>query len=222
MRGISTIGAIVAAGLLVVAAWVHGASTQRWRLSPAQAERVARLHALEIRFADWRPTLLTTEELPPHERSRATARHYGPAHSGEGAVVTLISGPPGAVTIHTPDVCYPASGYRVLSGPRRQTITLPDGTAAAYYVADFEKRSATQRERVRVRWSWSSSGIWSAPDRPRWQFARQLQLAPVLFKLYVATPLAEDEQASQREDDETIQAFTQAVLSQYAAALSRP
>jgi hypothetical protein len=222
MRGIRAIGAIVAAGLLVVAAWVHGASTQRWRLPPAQADRVERLHALEIRFADWRPTLLTTEELPPHEKSRATARHYGPAHSGEGAVVTLISGPPGAVTIHTPDVCYPASGYRVLAGPRRQTVTLPDGTVAAYYVADFEKRSATQRERVRVRWSWSDSGTWSAPDRPRWQFARQLHLAPVLFKLYVATPLAGDESASPREDDETIRAFTLAALSQYAAALSRP
>jgi hypothetical protein len=216
------IGVVVAAGLVVAAAWVHGSSTQRWSLPPLQLERVERLHALEIRFADWRPTLLTTAELPPHERSRATARHYSPAHSGEGAVVTLISGPPGAVTIHTPDVCYPASGYRVLAAPRRQAVTLPDGTSASWYVADFEKRTATQRERVRVRWTWSDSGHWSAPDRPRWHFARQFQFAPVLFKLYIATPLGEDEQASQREDPETIRAFTLATLSQYAAALSRP
>lgn len=215
-------GWIVAIGLIVAAALGHGWGSQRWNLATPQAQRVERLHALEIRFADWRPVVLTTEELPPHERSRATARHYGPSTGSDGAVVTLISGPPGAVTTHTPDVCYPASGYRILRGPRREVITLPDGTAAEYYVADFEKRTATQQERVRVRWSWSDNGSWLAPERPRWQFARRLQLAPVLFKLYIASPLPEGEETSRLVDSEALQSFTRAVFAQYARALAQP
>lgn len=217
-----TTGWVAAVGLVTAAALVHGQSTQRWRLPASQAERVERLHTLEVRFADWRSTPLATEELPPHERSRASARHYAPPQGRLGAVVTLISGPPGAVTIHTPDVCYPASGYRILSGPCREMLSLPDGSSAAYYVADFEKRTATQRERVRVRWSWSDDGAWLAPDRPRWQFARRLQMAPVLFKLYVATPLPEEEESPRHEDHDAVRAFTRAVFAQYAAALARP
>jgi hypothetical protein len=213
---------LVAMGLIIAGALVHGASTQRWQLPQVQASRVERLHALEIRFGDWQPTPLTTEQLPPHERSRATVRHYAPRQGPPGAIVTLISGPPGAVTIHTPDVCYPASGYRLLRGPTRETLPLPDGAVAQYYVADFEKRSATQLERVRVRWSWSDQGTWQAPEWPRWQFARRLQLAPVLYKLYIATPLGETADAPQTADDELVREFLRAVFAQYAAALAHP
>jgi hypothetical protein len=69
-----------------------------------------------------------------------------------------------------------------------------------------------------VRWAWTTDGTWIAPDNPRWQFAKQLNAVPVLFKLYVATPLPEpdaDEKVS--EDDAQTKLFIAAAWAQFSA-----
>ena len=120
-----------------------------------------RLHALEVRFQDWQPTVVPME-MPTNERSTATARSYQSVSTGRTGVVTIISGIPGSVSTHTPDVCYVGSGYKLLRGPNKETIQLPGGASATVYTADFEKKSATKADRVRVRWAWSTDGAWLA------------------------------------------------------------
>src|SRR5688572_23618018 len=115
---------VVAAGLILGAALVHGAVTQRWAVFAPDPARTERLHALEVRFEDWQPTEVPTE-MPTNERSTATSRRYLSAAGGQSAVVTLISGIPGSVSTHTPDVCYVGSGYKVLRAPRKETLELP-------------------------------------------------------------------------------------------------
>ena len=111
------------------------------------------------------------------------------------------------------------SGYRILRGPAKETVALPGGGTAEVYAADFEKRSATKADRVRVRWAWSTDGAWVAPDNPRWQFARRLNSVPVLYKLYVATPLPEpDGEEKVHEEDPATKAFVSFAWGQFAAA----
>jgi hypothetical protein len=208
---------LVAAGLILGAALIQGAVTQRWSVFAPDPARTERLHALEIRFEDWQPTEVPTE-MPTNERSTATARRYLSASSGQSAVVTIISGIPGSVSTHTPDVCYVGSGYRCLRGPRKETAQLPGGATAEIYTADFEKKNATKVDRVRIRWAWSTDGTWVAPDSPRWQFAKQLNAVPVLYKLYVATPLPELDEGLTHEDDPATKAFVAAAWAQFAAA----
>jgi hypothetical protein len=208
---------LVVAGLIVVAALGHGAVTQRWNVFAPDPALTNRLHALEVRFEDWQPTVVPTE-MPTNERSSATARRYVSVSRGRSAVVTLISGIPGSVSTHTPDVCYVGSGYQMLRGPRKDTLPLPSGETVTFYIADFEKKTASQMERVRIRWAWTTDGSWIAPDNPRWQFARQLSAAPELFKLYVATPLPEGDSDSVPEDDPATQAFVIAAWSQFTNA----
>jgi hypothetical protein len=62
--------------------------------------------------------------------------------------------------------------------------------------------------------------VWEAPDNPRWQFAAQLARVPVLYKVYVVTPLPE-ETDERPEDDATARAFAAAAFAQYAAAFAR-
>src|SRR5262249_52157220 len=207
----------VTAGLILAAALVHGAVTQRWAVFAPDPARTDRLHSLEVRFGDWQPTEIPTE-MPTNERSTATARRYMSAATGQSAVVTIISGIPGSVSTHTPDVCYVGSGYKTLRGPLKETLELPGGVTVTYYTADFEKKTATKAERVRVRWAWSTDGTWIAPDSPRWQFARPLNAVPVLYKLYVATPLPEAEGDGVPEDDPATKAFVAAAWTQFAAA----
>ena len=210
---------VVVLGLIVCGALVHGAVTQRWSVFEANPDRTARLHALEIRYGDWHPAAVPTE-MPLNERSTGTSRHYT-SSSGRTAVVTVISGIPGSVATHTPDVCYPSSGYRTLRGPRKETLTLPDGQTATVYVADFEKKTQTKLDRVRVRWAWSTDGTWVAPDSPRWEFASQLSRAPVLYKVYVATPLPETDADQSPEDDPVTKGFVLATWGQYGAAFGK-
>jgi hypothetical protein len=201
--------------LVVTGALVHGSVTQRWGVFATDTELTKRLHALEVRFENWRAEEVPTE-MPLNERSTATSRRYI-APNGRTIIVSLISGIPGSVATHTPDVCYPGSGYKTLRGVRKENFTLPDGRECTCYVADFEKKTATKADRVRVRWAWMHEGAWIAPDNPRWQLAGQLR-APTLYKVYVATPLPEPEGDQVPEDDAVTKAFVAAAWSQYSAA----
>lgn len=211
---------VVVAVLVAAGALVHGAAIQRWEmLAPNQAQ-TDRVHALEVRFEDWQPTPIPTD-MPTNERSIATSRRYQSAGTGRSGAVTIISGIPGSVSTHTPDVCYPGSGYKTLRGPKKETVELPGGGTATYYVADFEKTTATRQDRVRVRWAWhTGEGAWEAPDSPRWQFAARLARVPVLYKVYVVTPLPDGDD-ERPEDDPTARAFVAAAFAQYAAGFAR-
>jgi hypothetical protein len=212
---------VVLVVLIVAGALANGAVTQRWSMFAPDQAQINRLHALEIRFQDWQPAEVPTE-MPTNERSTATSRSYQSASTGQSGVVTIISGIPGSVSTHTPDVCYVGSGYRMLRGPNKDAIALPGGGSAAVYVADFEKRSETKVDRVRVRWAWSTEGTWVAPENPRWQFAKQLNSVPVLYKLYVTTPIPELESDGKvHEDDPVTKAFVAASWAQFAAAFGK-
>jgi hypothetical protein len=206
---------VVMGALIVAGAVVHGAVTQRWQTFTPDPTVTTRLHELLVSHRDWAPAPQPVEtDMPVNERSTATARHYVSQTERKSAVVTIISGIPGSVSTHTPDVCYPGSGFKTLRGPVKETMSLPNGQTAVFYAADFEKK----QERVRVRWAWSTDGTWVAPDSPRWQFARQLAAVPVLYKVYVATPLPDDEQA---DDDPATKAFVAAAWAQYAAGFGK-
>jgi hypothetical protein len=210
---------LIIAALIVAGAVVNGAVTQRWAAFEANKDKTEELHAFELRFQDWQAEVVPTD-MPINERSTATSRHYVSRSAGRSAVVTLISGIPGSVSAHTPDICYPASGYKTLRGPKKETIDLSGGAVASMYVADFEKKTATKHDRARVRWTWAADGGWVAPDHPRWQFAAQLMKAPVLYKIYIVTALP-DEGNERPEDDATTRAFVAATLTQYGAAVAR-
>ncbi|AWM41510.1 hypothetical protein [Gemmata obscuriglobus] len=203
--------------LVVCGAFVHGAVTQRWNIVASNTARTDRLHNLEVKFEDLRSEPVDTE-MPLNERSVATSRRYFGA-GGAVAVVSFISGIPGSVATHTPDVCYPGSGYKTLRAPRKETFEV-NGVPAAVYVADFEKKTQTKVDRVRVRWAWTTDGAWVAPDNPRWQFASQLR-APTIYKVYIASSLPESD-ADGAEDDPVVKGFVAATWAQYAAECARP
>jgi hypothetical protein len=214
--------ALVAVVAVVVAgAVLNGVAVGRWEMlapNPAQTEQ---LHELVVRFEDWQATPIDTD-MPTNEASTATSRRYTSAGTGRSGAITLISGVPGSVSTHTPDVCYPGSGYKTVRAPKKETLDLPGGGAAVYYVADFEKTTATRQDRVRVRWAWTTDGReWVAPDNPRWQFAARLARVPVLYKVYVVTPLPEETEDQRPEDDATTRGFAAAAFAQYSAAFAR-
>jgi hypothetical protein len=127
-----------------------------------------------------------------------TFRRY--VHRGSGNVVTvaLMCGRPGPVSIHTPDVCYGASGYNVGS-PHR---TVVPGNNGEFWTADAVKPSATGDTKLRLYWSWNDGSGWLAAENARQTFPR----SHVLHKLYVIRELT----TPQSEENEPCLRFVQA------------
>ncbi len=196
--------------LLAAGAWVHGAATHRWEAF-APPSRADQFHAYVVQLGDYQMEEIPNE-IPLKEKSVGTTRKYYSPSRNQVVITSFISGPPGAVSTHTPDVCYPSSGYKTVREPVRETIDLPGGGKASYYVAEFEKRTATRTERQRVRWAWSADGTWDAPDRARFAYLR----APELFKLYVVTPAADGDSGGAVGDPPAVRQFVAVAFAQYA------
>lgn len=203
---------IMFAVLLLAGAAVHGAITQRFSAFAPDASCRDRMHALIVKFEDCEAKPIE-HDVPLKERSIATSKRYMSKSNSFGATTSIISGVPGAVATHTPDICYTASGYTMTRVPMRKTITLANGKQATFLYADFEKTKATQTDRVRVRWAWSTDGCWDAPDYARFAYLK----TPELFKLYVVTVLP----AETSEESSAVSGFVAAAFEQYAEALTK-
>jgi hypothetical protein len=207
---------LVVIGSIAAGAVVHGAVTQRWSVFSPDAARTERMHALVVRYPGFESSEVP-HDVPLKERSTATSRRYEAAADNMLVVTSMISGIPGAVATHTPDVCYSGSGYTTLRGPKRETVALPGGRSATFLVADFERRRAASVERQRVRWAWTADGTWDAPDYARFHYMN----VPELFKLYVVTPLpVGDAESAPADDPPPVKAFVAAAFAQYAAAMN--
>jgi hypothetical protein len=106
----------------------------------------------------------------------------------------------------------------MVKGAKRETIDLPAGGTASYFVAEFEKKTPTTFERHRVRWAWTTDGTWTAPDNPRLAFG--FPAARELFKLYVVTAVPFDAAEKNEPDTPGVKQFVAAAFGQYAGLLA--
>jgi hypothetical protein len=205
---------VLACVALAVGAVAHGAATHRWAGPAPESSAAARLHAHAVALGDYEAVEVPSD-LPLNEMSVATCRRYTSPSGRPAVVVSVTTGAAGSVATHTPDVCYVASGYKMLRPPARETLDLPGVGQVSYYVTEFEKKSATRTDRQRVRWAWSDDGVWAAPDNPRFAYLAARSLA----KVYVVTPVAEPSKlpgAKPEPDAPEVREFVAACLAQYA------
>ncbi len=200
--------------LVGAGAFVHGATTRRWSVLAPPASRAEAIHAGVLTLGEASQEDVPSE-LPVKERSRVTCRRYNFTGDPGTVVVSITSGPSGAVSTHTPDVCYPSSGYKTVQSPKKETVELPGGATANYMVAVYEKKTATSVDRQRIRWTWSTAGEWDVPSYPRLHYLR----AGELYKLYIVTPDSPREDNRSEGDTPAVRAAVAAVLLQYAGML---
>jgi hypothetical protein len=168
--------------LIVGAGLVHGSWTNRWGPSPSLAALARRFDSVPMVVGDWKATPF---DLPAGERAMAGAvacltRRYSNARRDETVSVVLLGGLPGDISIHTPEACYPAAGYTLGSSSAFKHRNGPDEHSADFRTAVATK-GGTSPSVLRIFWGWNASNGWSAPDEPRWKYAR----ATALCKIYV-------------------------------------
>ena len=112
-------------------------------------------------------------------------------------------------------MCYAGRGFQVAGKPSRKTLALPDGTAANYWSARFE-RGPTGDDALRVCWAWGLDGHWDASDSPWGEYA----LRPYLYKLYVTRRAAPTADADRAINPDPVEEFLTAFLPEVRKALS--
>src|SRR5262249_54798191 len=149
---------LLIAGFLAVSGYVHGKWTNRWSGGPAAVGRDL-LNGIEGDVGEFQAgdaIPLDPANVPKNTECRS--RRFLPLKDGRQVIVSVTSGSPGAVAVHTPDVCYLGAGYKLRGEVTRQVIPLADGGNAAFWIGDFVKTSATGTETLRVRWAWTADG----------------------------------------------------------------
>lgn len=176
------------AAILALSGAVHGYWMHRWDAFAAGTFDHSILAATTADLGEWEGAEVQPQE-ENHYRPFSVSRRYVNRLRDRTAIVSLISGIPRKVATHTPEVCYPGSGYQQKTEKVREIVKLPSGGEAAFWVAEFEKTTVTGKERLRVRWAWTLDGTWEAPDWARLHYST----SPVLHKLYVVHPVSEGE-----------------------------
>lgn len=176
---VPALAAVLATGV------VHGFWTGRWQYSAAPAEAASRLGKVPLEAGDWLGQNLEADSRLLTDAYGVLYRRYVNRRTGKAVTLYLLCGRPGPVSVHTPDVCYGASGFIVT--PLGRQACKGGGAPVKMDAAQMVKKRSSEHLRLRVFWSWSAEGPWVVPDNPRVAFARH----PVLYKLYLIRDLAQ-------------------------------
>lgn len=179
------LGVLVLVGLTVAEARISG----RFQDSTVTQEQFAALlKNVPMDIGDWHGT-----DLPVEEQVKLTAgargyvsRSYKNSITGEVVTIWLIVGHSKDVMRHTPDICYPSSGF-VTRAPENsiQSFVFDGKSMGNFYTNTFVKEDLGGRQLVRVFWSWCKPSDddkveWKAPKIVRREFGN----TPSLYKLY--------------------------------------
>jgi len=186
---------ILAMVLIVVLSAYEGLALKgRWGSRGAEAEELgARFVHVPKEFEGWKG-----EDLPVDEIVKKTAgavnyvsRRYVHASSGKAVVLWLIVGHSRDIVRHTPNICYPNSGFRQTGTQQKHHIDLGNGKEAVFYTSKFQKEDVIDRHTERVFWAWNhpDKNLWEAPENARWHYGH----ARALYKVYFTSDLRRDE-----------------------------
>lgn len=174
--------ALIGSGALIACGIVHGFWTDRWQPPVETEQAAARLDRVPLELGDWEGEVL---EVKPGQAGAGVAgciqRRYVHRKTGAAVSMFLVCGRPGPVAIHTPEVCYGASGYMVGNKSRVEMDEAGDNL----WETDAIRANATEETHLRLYWAWNGGGSWTASPDARVQFVR----SPVLHKLYVVREL---------------------------------
>jgi Protein of unknown function (DUF3485) len=166
--------------LVVLCGMVHGSLTGRWEPPASPLPLAERLGTVSMELGDWQGQALDFDGHPAGGITGQLYRRYVNKHTGGQVTVFLVCGQAGPVSVHTPDACYTAAGYRVQT-PTKITVKLDESASAQFMTAQMTKTTNADQQHLRIFWGWSARGSWQAPDDPRVAFARN----PGLYKLYL-------------------------------------
>jgi hypothetical protein len=110
-------------------------------------------------------------------------RGYLDEKSSEKASALILYGLAGSVYLHTPEICYPSSGFQLVKGPIDREITVPGVKGPVQYRwAIYMKRVGGIRRYEEAYYTFRHNGDWLADVSSRW---KRFRYQPGLFKIQI-------------------------------------
>lgn len=192
----------------------HGLWTDRWKVSNEPEASAAKLRDVATTLGEWDGQ--EAAELDPQALKIGAIvgyinRHYVNRRTGAAVSVLIVCGRPGPISVHTPDICFRGQGFDFSAPPARQLISLDTGDVEFLH-GRMHKPDSPGTPPQRIFWGWSAHGKWSAPENPRFAFARR----PALFKMYLLRPLARNDEPVA---DDPCQLFLRVLIPELKRAL---
>jgi hypothetical protein len=177
----------VSGGLRFWREWQFSALTKESEASPFP------LSQLPWTLGTWQAQEGSEAQLDPQiariaGASDHIARDYVDQKSGEQAEILVLYGLGNAVVFHTPDVCYPATGYRPFRPPIDRAITVPGLKSPVHYRwAIYSKQVGGVTRYVESYHTFLHKGDWLPDAKDRWKMFRYY---PGAFKIQISHPVS--------------------------------
>jgi len=186
-RYLFVLSVVCVAGLTLAAGVIHGRMRNRWGVSEQMRAAAAKLEQVPRQVGPWR--LQSTEEMGDVAVNMLECEGYAVGRyvneqTGEAVQMTLLVGPAGPISVHTPEVCMASDAYKQLGERQRVQIRGSTGSDDAFWAATFRSRNLRE-DTLRVYYAWSTGGGWSAPNDARYAFAG----FPYLYKMQLGSSL---------------------------------
>lgn len=211
--------AAVALAMMALALGYRLAQDRRLGLAARPAEVAPfPLKSLPYALGDWKAPVGVEEKLDDQIARLAgttdyIVRTYSDELTGVSLTVLVIFGPSEAVYGHTPQVCYPSTGYVEAEAAALRAV--PPG--AAFRSAVFSRDSGGAVERQEVHHAFRHEGGWS-PEANR----RRFNKVPDMFKVQVARRVAPGERRDRDNPSEQFLALLVAEIDRRLAAAPAP
>jgi hypothetical protein len=165
--------------------FVQGRISNRWGMrSDAElaAERLRRRLPNEV--GNWR--VRSDDKLPDPvakilQCPAYITRVYEHQQTGDVVNVAVLLGPPGPISVHTPEVCYSSRDYTPDGDRRLATVKDLAGKEHTLWHLPL-KANNLEASSLRIFYGWSTGARWGATEYPRFSFGG----LPHLYKLQVA------------------------------------
>lgn len=137
------------------------------------------------------------------------SRIYEHEQTGDVVSVAVLLGPPGPISVHTPEICYSSHDYSVFG--ERRLVTIQDASGKDHSLWEVTMKSnGLEEASQRVLYGWSTGSHWEAAEYPRFGYGG----APYLYKLQLSASLLNGKESVDESDP------TQDFLSQFLVQLS--
>ena len=181
------LGIVLVAALTILSGVLQGRMRNRWGPSADVLSAANKLAEIPSQFGDWR--LQSSEELGETaanmlECAGYIVRNYENQATGDVVSVTVLIGPPGPISVHTPEVCFGSRNYTSRSERQKMAIRGPAGGDDEFWAIDYTVNNL-RGDLLRVCYAWSKGDRWSAQKDARFWSAGQ----PYLYKIQLASRL---------------------------------
>jgi hypothetical protein len=181
-RYLPTVAIALLSTLTILSGVIQGRLSNRWGTPPDARKAATVLKELPSEFGGWR--LEQTQDLSENVRNTLQCQDYvlgAYVHeSGEQVQLAILLGPPGPISVHTPEICYSSREFDQVD----ERTSMPVG--GAEHESHLWRTTFRSRDldgcMLHVYYAWSDGGRWNASESPRFEYAGR----PYLYKLQLA------------------------------------